>query len=148
MGTALSPARAGGMQGSPPRSRWPGARTPALCLCGVRGGASEDSGRPWGPALLRYPAFLIRMAGATDGQERLGGGQGLSHVGRRQGFPRKRPSQPSPCWMVQKRQGLHPGPLPGAGCFRGGWSHLSLMDSLRFQFSSKSTFSHFLLPLV
>ena len=55
MGTALSPAGAGGVQGSPPRSRRPGARMPALCLCGVREGPLEDSGHPPGTSAAAVP---------------------------------------------------------------------------------------------
>lgn len=152
MATTLSPAGAGGAQlprGVAPTV--PAARHKdaySLPLRGQGAGCQRTASSSRGPALLRYPAFLIQKTGPTDGQERLGEWPGSKPRGERQGFPRKGPSRPSPCWTVQKRQGLHPSRPPGADSFCSGWSHPSLMDSLHFPFSSKSAFSHFLLSKV
>lgn len=136
-------------EGSPPWSRRPGVRMPLSASAGSAGRAApEDSGHPQETSTAAVPRLPDRTAGPTDGQERLGEWPGSQPRGEMAGLPEEGPSRPSPCWTVQKRQGLHPGPLPGAGCFHSGWSHLSLMDSLRFPFSSKSAFSHFLLSRV
>ena len=87
VGTALSPAGAGGVQGSPPRSQRPGARMPALCLWGVRRGASEDSGRPPGTSAAAVP-HLPDSDGRGHGQAGEAGGRpGSRPRGETAGLP-------------------------------------------------------------
>lgn len=85
-----------------------------LLLRGQWGGRRQrTAGAPRRPALLRYPAFLIGRQGPRTGRRGWGSGQGLSHVGRWQGFLRKgRPGRPR-AGRSRRGRGCTPAPSPG-----------------------------------